>query len=482
MAIQKSLLTALALLGATAQAAGVSGKAFGFATGTTGGGSASAASPSDTAELTSWLTDSTPRTILIDKEFNFLGSKCSDCKCCKPSSNTCGSSGQNAIDLDSSDWCGDYPTLTCTYDKAALEGIDVASNKSIVGVGSSGILRGKGLRIRNGVSNVIVQNIHITELNPQYIWGGDAITLDGSDLVWIDHVKTSLIGRQHFVAGYEASGRVTISNNEFDGQTSWSATCDGHHYWTVLGYGKNDKVTFTGNYIHHTSGRSPKLEFNSYWHAYNNYWYNNTGHAFDVGDGTNALIEGNVFNQVDTPFLEDSSPGQTYAVSASDKSSCDSALGRTCVANTLTSSGELSASDSSVLSSWPKGESGISVVDTSRVQSSVLANAGVGKLSSSSKRRRFNAPPQGAPNLPIHSSAGPGAAPTGPPPTWSWRTVGTKPTPPPFGGPIPGGFPSGLPSGFPTPSGFPLPSGGPQSSGFPGAHGGHGHHHHGWGN
>lgn len=205
MAIQKSLLAALALLGATAQAAGVSRKAFGFATGTTGGGSASAASPSDTAELTSWLTDSTPRTILIDKEFNFLGSKCTDCKCCKPSSNTCGSSGQNAINLDSSSWCGSYPTLTCTYDKAALEGIDVASNKSIVGVGSAGVLRGKGLRIRNGVSNVIIQNIHITELNPQYIWGGDAITLDGSDLVWIDHVKTSLIGRQHFVAGYEAS-------------------------------------------------------------------------------------------------------------------------------------------------------------------------------------------------------------------------------------------------------------------------------------
>ena len=35
----------------------------------------------------------------------------------------------------------------------------------------------------------IYRNIHITELNPQYIWGGDAITLAGTDLVWIDHVK-----------------------------------------------------------------------------------------------------------------------------------------------------------------------------------------------------------------------------------------------------------------------------------------------------
>lgn len=74
------------------------------------------------------------------------------------------------------------------------------------------------------------RNVHITELNPQYIWGGDAITLAGTDLVWIDHVKTSLIGRQHLVTGGSASNRVSVTNNEFDGSTSWSATCDNHHY------------------------------------------------------------------------------------------------------------------------------------------------------------------------------------------------------------------------------------------------------------
>ncbi|KAJ5541829.1 hypothetical protein N7494_006905 [Penicillium frequentans] len=424
MPLPRSLLAAVVLLGATVQATGVSGTALGFATGTTGGGDATAAAPSDITELTEWLTDSTPRVILIDKEFNYLESqgKCTDCKCCIPSSNTCGSSGQNAI--DNSDWCGDYPTTTCTYDKAAIEGINVASNKSIVGVGSAGVIRGKGLRMENGVSNVIIQNIHITELNPQYIWGGDAITLDGTDQIWIDHVKISLIGRQMFVAGYKASGRVTISNSEFDGQTSWSATCDGHHYWTILGYGKNDKVTFTGNYIHHTSGRSPKLEFNSYWHAYNNYWFNNTGHAFDVGEGTNALIEGNVFHQVDTPFLTDSSPGESYAVSSSDKSTCDSKLGRTCAVNSLISSGSLSVSDESVLSSWPSGESGITVTNASRVRSSVLSNAGIGKLSSSSSKRQV----QPVPYVPAHSQAGPGATPVSEPHKWTWKTVGVKPT------------------------------------------------------
>lgn len=97
------------------------------------------------------------------------------------------------------------------------------------------------------------------ELNPQYIWGGDAITLAGSDMVWIDHCKFSLIGRQMIVTGYSAAGRVTISNNEFNGVTSWSATCNGDHYWTMLFLGSSDLITLVGNSIHDCSGRAPKV-------------------------------------------------------------------------------------------------------------------------------------------------------------------------------------------------------------------------------
>lgn len=232
-----------------------------------------------------------------------------------------------------------------------------------------------------------------------------------------------------------------------------------------LGYGKDDQVTFAGNYIHHTSGRSPKLEFNSYWHAYNNYWHNNTGHAFDVGKGTKALIEGNVFSEVNTPFETDSSPGETFAVTSSDKSTCDSSLGRTCAVNSLESSGGLSASDESVLSSWPSGESDITVLDASKVRASVLANAGVGKLgggSGASNAVTASAPTQtpsvvarhfrgAAPWIPAFLYAGPGSAHTGASPR-TWRTVGVKPTQPPLPEvplsndkpPFAGGFPFGL--------------------------------------
>lgn len=208
-----------------------------------------------------------------------------------------------------------------------------------------------------------------------------------------------------------------------------------------LGYGKNDKVTFANNYIHHTSGRSPKVEFANHWHAYNNYWYNNSGHAFDVGENSNVLIEGNVFAQVDTPSEPDS--GKVFAATSSDLSACKSALGRNCVANSLVSSGNLTTSDQSVLSDWPSGEGKTDVMDVSKVASYVVANAGVGKLggsasasstvgavssatpsASASMVKRF-----GVPFVPAYSQAGPGASSIPALPSFTWKTVGTpKPT------------------------------------------------------
>lgn len=202
-----------------------------------------------------------------------------------------------------------------------------------------------------------------------------------------------------FVSGYEASGRVTLSFNEFDGETSWSSSCDGRHYCkhsnpvvglfaahllfsgTILGYGDNDLVTLYGNYIHHTSGRSPKLEFNSVWHAVNNYWYSNSGHAFDVSTGANALIEGNVMTDVATPNLaEDStSSGQIFVPTSSTASKCSTDLDRVCQVNQLSGSGTLEGTASNFLVDL-NGDSVVAAHEASVVENWVLENAGVGKL------------------------------------------------------------------------------------------------------
>lgn len=64
-----------AALAAQAAAVSVSGAAEGFAKGVTGGGSAAAVYPSTTAELVSYLGDSSARTIVLTKTFDFRGTE-----------------------------------------------------------------------------------------------------------------------------------------------------------------------------------------------------------------------------------------------------------------------------------------------------------------------------------------------------------------------------------------------------------------------
>lgn len=66
-------------------------------------------------------------------------------------------------------------------DTAAYKPIWVESNKRLVGK-TNAVLYGKGLYF-NGVSNIIVQHIAITNLNPTCVWRGNAIALTGTQNV-----------------------------------------------------------------------------------------------------------------------------------------------------------------------------------------------------------------------------------------------------------------------------------------------------------
>lgn len=183
--MRPTLFTLAVILGATQLGVSqtVSGSAEGFAAGVTGGGSTEAQYPSDIDELKEWLTDDTARVIVLNQEFDFTDSEGTT------SGTVCASWGtgdkcQKIIQDD----CGDSTALSATWYTAATKPIDVASNKTILGVEDKGIIKGKGLRFRDGASNIIMQNIQVTDLNPEYVWGGDAISFDGSDLIWIDHV------------------------------------------------------------------------------------------------------------------------------------------------------------------------------------------------------------------------------------------------------------------------------------------------------
>ncbi|RYO94330.1 hypothetical protein DL764_007847 [Monosporascus ibericus] len=374
--VAAALLSSVSALPSSLQPrAVVYGAAEGFAKGVTGGGSASPVTPRTTDELIKYLGDSSPRVIVLDREFDFTGTEGTEVGSgCSP----WGTASGCQIAINKNGWCDNYqpnaPKVSrISYDKAGVLGITVASDKTLVGLGSKGVIKGKGLRMVNGVKNIIIQNVHITNLNPQFVWGGDAITIDGADMVWIDHVKTSLIGRQHIVLGNGPSNRVTISNSEIDGRTNWSATCDGNHYWGMYFTGSNDMVTLKGNFIHHTTGRSPKVAGNTLLHAVNNYFISSPGHNFEISAGGKVLAEGNVFTDASAP-VESGMTGQLFT--ADNGSACRAVLGRNCAGNTLNNSGAFRGSSTDFLQNFA-GKNIASASSSSQVD---VTHVGFGRI------------------------------------------------------------------------------------------------------
>ncbi|KAJ5635911.1 uncharacterized protein N7484_009224 [Penicillium longicatenatum] len=370
----------LAAFVAHAAAVSVSGSAEGFAKGVTGGGSATAVYPTTTDELVSYLGDSEARVIVLTKTFDFTDTEGTTTSTgCAP----WGTASGCQVAINQNDWCTNYepdaPSVSVTYDNAGILGITVASDKTLLGEGSAGIIKGRGLRIVSGASNIIIQNIAVTDINAKYVWGGDAITIDEADMIWIDHVTTARIGRQHYVLGTSSDNRISLTNNYIDGVTSYSATCDTYTYWGIYLDGDSDLVTLKGNYIYHTSGRSPKVQGNTLLHAVNNYWYDNTGHAFEIGSGGYVLAEGNVFQNIDT-VVESPIDGQLFtSPDTTTNKVCSTYLGRVCQVNGFGSSGTFSQSDEGFLSDF-EGKNIATATAYTSVASSVQANAGQGNL------------------------------------------------------------------------------------------------------
>ncbi|KAG7111049.1 pectin lyase F-1 like protein [Verticillium longisporum] len=381
------------LIATAATAKTVVGKAYGFATGVTGGGSAKAVTPTSASELAKLLADDVPRTIVINKTWDFTGSKATGSGCDRKSCSA-KNGGQLYLGTLSCGGSDNVAVSSIKYDKAGLEPLIVGSNKSIIGSGA-GVLNGKGLQIKKDAENIIIQGLEIRNLNPSIVWAGDAIDLQGgNDGVWIDHIKISLVGRMFIVTQSDGS-RVTVSNSEFDGQTTTSASCNGDHYWTMMFYGKGDRVTLDRNFYHDVSGRAPKLGRDGTtgtFQATNNYFKNMQGHAFDIYSGATALIEGNVFETVKTPFTSSSNKGTVYNVpDSAAASACSSFLGRACEVNKASGSGALlSLKTTSALSTLAKSKSFlVKPVAASQVSSIISSSVGPKRLKARSIRGRW---------------------------------------------------------------------------------------------
>ncbi|MEE6258278.1 right-handed parallel beta-helix repeat-containing protein [Plantactinospora sonchi] len=240
------VLAATSLAGAPAASA-ASFNMQGWATqcgGTTGGGSASAVTVTDSAGLISNMQASGARVIRVSGSISISGMQ------------------------------------------------KVAANKTIIGVGSNAAITGGGLNVAS-VSNVIIRNINFRN------WSDDAINVQYSTRVWIDH--------NSFTNGND--GAVDIKRASDCATVSWNRVY-GHDKSFLLGHSDDNasedtgklRVTYHHNWFDGSEQRHPRVRFGNPVHVFNNYYNNVGGYGVASTEGAGVLVEGNYFENTEDPY------------------------------------------------------------------------------------------------------------------------------------------------------------------------------------
>lgn len=329
------------------------GVPLGFGAATTGGAGGEVVTVTTPEELRNALCttfngttciDKTPRIVQVKSLIDFINTEGTTAgQGCTYSHNACtGKSGKQERILEWGNYCTGSAVFPINYDTAGTKPLAVGSNKTVVGIGNAAGLKGKGLYIGGGSSNVIIRNLSITDINEGLIWGGDAITIDSASKIWIDHNYFARIGRQMIVTGWGAATATTISNNFFDGQTEYGHYCNDKHYWVLLLIGDQQEITLLGNRFHRTSGRSPetgKRESGTggIIHMVNSLYTENYFMGVSPTPDVNLLIEGTYFQPTGDyffPIFTTNDQDLAYApldeTLSSTDASCMAALGRVC--------------------------------------------------------------------------------------------------------------------------------------------------------
>jgi len=227
---------------------------------TTGGGSVTPVVPTSLAELEEYASDDQPRVIHIEGAWDLNGR------------------------------------------------LQVASNKTIVGIGPDAELRG-GIRIRGYddafVENVILRNLTIDGKTTDV--DNDAMQLYFAHHIWIDHCEI-FDGVDANLDVTHGSNWVTISWTKF--RYSSAAVDPDHKYSSLIGHSDNNAGEDSGRLkvsLHHNwwaegvTERMPRVRFGEV-HSFNNY-FSSAGNNYCIRGGTNAhiLSEGNFFDGVNSP-------------------------------------------------------------------------------------------------------------------------------------------------------------------------------------
>ncbi|KAH7134907.1 pectin lyase fold/virulence factor [Dendryphion nanum] len=170
----------------------------------------------------------------------------------------------------------------------------VPSNTSLLGVGSGSGLASSGFRLKD-VTNVIIRNLEFNTPEAK----SDAIDLESSTYVWVDHCdihsKGMVGGKDDFDGLFDAkhgSDFITVSWNKF------------HDHWkgSLIGHSDNSKtdndklhITYHHNSFIKINSRLPSVRFGSA-HIYSNCYEDNPTSGVNSRMGAKVLVEQNSFS------------------------------------------------------------------------------------------------------------------------------------------------------------------------------------------
>ncbi|MER6674430.1 pectinesterase family protein [Streptomyces sp. NPDC000983] len=185
--------------------------------------------------------------------------------------------------------------------------IKVASDKTIVGSGTSGHIVGGGFFLGTGVHNVIIRNLTIRD-SYQGIWNDkdhdfDAIQMDGAHHVWIDHNDLR----------HMADGLIDVRKDSTNVTVSWNRLSDNNKTFGI-GWTENvvTDITIHHNWFRETEQRNPSTDNAAHAHLYNNFLEDVAGTTIKSSYGnysrgaTKMVLENSYFQGFTNPVIRDS--------------------------------------------------------------------------------------------------------------------------------------------------------------------------------
>ncbi|MET7683931.1 polysaccharide lyase family 1 protein [Streptomyces sp. NPDC005423] len=174
--------------------------------------------------------------------------------------------------------------------------VDVGSNTTVLGVGSSSGFTGGGLRLKN-VTNVVVRNLNISKS----VAPADGVTVQASTKVWLDHNAFSS-DLDHGKDYYD--GLVDITHGSDYVTVSWN-TFKNHYKGSLVGHSDSNasedtghlRVTYHHNWFNDVNSRIPSLRFGT-GHFYDNYVVG-ADTAVHSRMGAQMFVQNNVFRDTD---------------------------------------------------------------------------------------------------------------------------------------------------------------------------------------